>query len=112
MVSRGRFVRLAPKFSQDAPVAFRPPSYFQSFALWTPGCSCYGSARSLAEEGQRGKGKPRLKGKRKDKKGRKDKDKGNKNVSSLSEFLVMKDQVNVPVQSVRFAQDALTLTWD
>ena len=60
----------------------------------------------------RGKGKPRLKGKRKDKKGRKDKGRGNKNVSSLSEFLVMKDQVNVPVQSVRFAQDALTLTWD
>ena len=45
----------------------------------------------------RGKGKPGLKGKSKDKKGREDKDRGNKNVSSLSEFLEMKDQANVPV---------------
>ena len=45
----------------------------------------------------RGKGKPGLQGKSKDKKGRKDKDRGNKNVSSLSEFLEMKDQANVPV---------------
>ena len=41
--------------------------------------------------------KPGLKGKSKDKKGRKDKDRGNKNVSSLSEFLEIKDQAKVPV---------------